>query len=219
SMSVEVSFFTCVYQSPVCGSTIARRASRSSSCTSHCSPRWRYTAPSCTVALDDAEHGARVAVDDGEGVGARRAQRRARGGIVLAGPDPAVLRVLELRDVRRAFQRLVAQRCTVGVVDRRLERGGGDVPVEHARIRVIEDRRLDAAAEQLLGLAHEVLVERVLRRDEHSEAVPPAPGAAPLLAQARNRPRKADRDRAVEQTDVDAELERVCCSDAEKLAL
>src|SRR5579864_3674641 len=143
----------------------------------------------------------------------------ARGGIVLAGPDPAVLRVLELGNVRRAFESLVAERRAVGVVDRRLERGGGDVPVEHARIRVIEDRRLDAAAEQLLGLAHEVLVERVLRRDEHREAVAAAPGTAPLLAQARDRSGEADRDRAVEQADVDAELERIGRRDAEQLAL
>ena len=141
------------------------------------------------------------------------------GRIVLARPDPAVLRVLELGNVRCALERLVAERRAVGVVDRRLERGRRDVAVEHARVRVVEDRRLDAPLEQRLRLAHEVLVERVLGRDEDREPVPAPAGAAPLLAQARDRAREADGDRAVEQADVDAELERVGRGDAEELAL
>ena len=46
-----------------------------------------------------------------------------------------------------------------------------------------------------------------------------AAGASPLLAQARDRSREADRDRAVEVADVDAELQRVGGGDAEQLAL
>ena len=45
-------------------------------------------------------------------------------------------------------------------------------------------------------LAHEVLVERVLARDQDGEPVAAAPGAAPLLAQARDRAGEADRDHA-----------------------
>ena len=74
-------------------------------------------------------------------------------------------------------------------------------------------------AEQRLGLAHEELVERVLARDEDREAVPAAPGPAPLLAQRGDRAGEADRDRAVELADVDPELERVGGRDAEQLAL
>ena len=129
--------------------------------------------------------------------------------IVAAGPDVAGGRPLQLGEDGRALERLVAERRAVGVVDRRLERGGAHVAVEHARVRVVEDRRLDPAAEQHLRLAHEVLVERVLARDEDREAVAAAAGAAPLLAQPRDRAREADRDRAVEQADVDPELERV----------
>ena len=90
---------------------------------------------------------------------------------------------------------------------------------EDARVRVVEDRRLDPPAEQLVGLAHEVLVERVLGRDEHGEAVAAPAGAAPLLAQRGDRAREADRDHRVEQADVDPELERVGRGDAEQLAL
>ena len=112
-----------------------------------------------------------------------------------------------------------AERGAVVVVHRRLKRGRGDVTVEHARVRVVEDRRLDPPSEQRLGLAHEVLVERVLGGDEEREAVAAAAGAAPLLAQARHRAGKADGDGAVEQADVDAELERVRGRDAEQLPL
>src|SRR5205823_12857601 len=97
--------------------------------------------------------------------------------------------------------------------------GGRDMAVEHARVRVVEDRGLDATAEKRLRLAHEVLVEGVLGGDEHGEAVASAPGTAPLLAQARDRARKPDRDRAVEQADVDAELERVRGRNAEQVAV
>ena len=65
---------------------------------------------------------------------------------------------------------------------------------EHARVRVVEDRRLDPPAEQLVGLAHEVLVERVLGRDEHREPVAAPPGAAPLLAQRGDRARESRRE-------------------------
>ena len=46
-----------------------------------------------------------------------------------------------------------------------------------------------------------------------------AAGAAPLLAQRRDGAGEADRDRAVEQADVDPELERVGCGHPEQLAL
>ena len=91
--------------------------------------------------------------------------------------------------------------------------------VEDPRVRVVEARRLDAPLEQRLRLAHEELVERVLARDEHREAVAAAAGPAPLLAQRGDRAGEAHRDRAVELADVDSELERVRRRDAEELAL
>ena len=143
---------------------------------------------------------------------------RAAGESLPAQTQPRA-RVAQLRDVRRPLQRLRAEGRGVALVDGRLEGGRGDVAVEHARVGVVEDRRLDAALEQRRRLAHEVLVERVLRGDEDREAVLAAAGASPLLAEARDRAREADRDRAVEVADVDAELERVGRRDAEQLAL
>src|SRR5439155_22984807 len=95
----------------------------------------------------------------------------------------------------------------------------GDVSVENPRVGVVEDRGLDVPLEQRRRIAHEVLVQRVLRGDEYRKAVLAAAGAPPLLAQARDRAREADRDRAVEVADVYAELERVGGGDAEQLAL
>ena len=170
------------------------------------------------LVLDDAEHRAGARVHDRERVRARRAQRNVAGGVVLARVHPAARRLAQVGHERRALERDVAERVAVVVVDRSFERGGGEMPVEHARICVIEDGSLDAAAEQRLRLPHEVLVERVLRRDEDCEPVAATAGAAPLLPQARDRAGEADADGAVEQADVDSELERVRCRDAEQLA-
>ena len=91
--------------------------------------------------------------------------------------------------------------------------------IEDARVRVIEDRRLDAPRQQRVGLPREELIECVVRRDEDRQASLPSAGATPLLPERRDGSRKTDRDRAVEQADVDPELERVRGRDAEELSL
>ena len=116
-----------------------------------------------------------------------------------------------------AADRLGAERRRVVAGDRRLVGGGSDVAGEHARVRVVEDRRLDAPAEELVRLAHEELVERVLGGDEHREPVAAATRAAPLLTQGCNRPGEADGDHRVQQADVNTELERIRGGDAEQL--
>ncbi len=143
----------------------------------------------------------------------------AGGRVVAPGPDVALRASGAAPAAARARSSAsVAEHVAVVVVERRLERGRAHVPVEDARVGVVEDRRLDPPAEQRLRLAHEVLVERVLARDQHGEPVPAAAGAAPLLAQAGDRAGEAGRDHAVEQADVDPELERVGGRDAEQLA-
>ena len=171
------------------------------------------------LALDQAEHGAGRRVDHRERVGARRAQRDAGGRVVAARPrrsPPACGGSSGSSAARSSATSPSTSRSRV--VERRLEGGRPDVAVEHARVRVVEDRRLDPPPEQRLRLAHEVLVERVLARDEDRQAVAAPPGAAPLLAEARHRAGEAGRDHAVEQPDVDAELERVGRGDSEQLA-
>ena len=116
------------------------------------------------------------------------------------------------------LERLVAEGRAVVVVERRLEGGGADVAVEDARVRVVEDRGLDAALQERLRLAHEVLVESVLACDEHRETVAAPPARPHCWRSDATVPGKADGDGAVEQPDVDAQLERVGGGDAEQLA-
>ena len=87
-----------------------------------------------------------------------------------------------------------------------------------SRARRVDDRRLDRAAQELVGVAGEELVERVLAGDVDGQAAAAAAGAAPHLAQAGDRAGEGDADRGVELADVDPELERVGRDHAEQLA-
>ena len=84
---------------------------------------------------------------------------------------------------------------------------------------VVEDRRLHRPVEELVGVAAEELVERVLARHVHRQPGVAAAGAAPHLAQAGDRAGERDADRRVELADVDAELERVGGHHRQQLAL
>ncbi len=72
--------------------------------------------------------------------------------------------------------------------------------------------------EELLRVAREELVERVLAGDVDGQAAAAAAGASPHLAQAGDGAGEGDADRGVELADVDPELERVGRDDAEQLA-
>ena len=168
--------------------------------------------------LDDPEHRAGLGLDHEHGVDTGRPQGDARGRVVAPRPGEARGRAAQLGQLGGALERLVPQRGAIVVVERRLVGGGQHVLVEHARIRVIENRRLDAPAEQRVRLAHEVLVERVVRGNEHRDAMTLPARPAPLLAQTGDGARKPHRDHAVEQADVDAELERIRRGDTEQLA-
>ena len=133
----------------------------------------------------------------------------ARSRVVAAGPDAAAPVRAKLRQHGRTIERLVAERRAVPrrrAAPRTQRRARGRRGRGGSRGRGSPPR---PAAEQRLGLAHEVLVERVLARDEHGQAVAAPPGTAPLLAQARDRAGKPTEIDAVEQADVDAELERI----------
>ena len=64
----------------------------------------------------------------------------------------------------------------------------------------------------------EELIERVLAGDVDRQSAAAAAGAAPHLAQARDRPGEGHADRGVECADVDPELERVGGDHAKQLA-
>ncbi len=96
--------------------------------------------------------------------------------------------------------------------------GAQQVLAEDLRARGVDDRRLDRAVQELLGVAGEELVERVLAGDVDGEAAAAAAGASPHLAQAGDGAGEGDADRGVELADVDPELERVGRDHAEQLA-
>ena len=92
------------------------------------------------------------------------------------------------------------------------------MPVEDARVRMVEDRGFDGSRQQGLGLAHEVLVERVLARHEHGETGCAAACPAPLLPQRRDGAGKpTDIAQSSEPMSI-PELERVRRRDAEQLS-
>src|SRR5689334_10041202 len=83
---------------------------------------------------------------------------------------------------------------------------------------MVEDRRLHRSPEELLGMAAEELVERVLAGDVDGEAAAAAPGPAPHLPQAGDGAGEGDADRRVELADVYPQLQRVGGDDREQVA-
>ena len=98
-------------------------------------------------------------------------------------------------------------------------RGAQQVLEVDLLVLVVEDRRLHGALEELVGVAAEELVERVLAGDVDLQPAATPPRSPPHLAQGGHRARERDADRRVQRTDVDAQLERVGGHDAEQLAL
>ena len=90
---------------------------------------------------------------------------------------------------------------------------GGDLLVG-----VVEDRRLDRPLEELLRVAAEELVERVLAGDVDREPAPAPPRPAPHLPQAGDGAGEGDADRRVELADVDPQLQRVGRDHRQQLA-
>src|SRR5690606_18080918 len=80
---------------------------------------------------------------------------------------------------------------------------------DHQIVRV-DERMLRRAAEKVVGVFGDVLVQRRARRDQNGSRHSLAPPGPPrLLPRARDRAGKARHNARLELTDVDAELERV----------
>ena len=110
------------------------------------------------------------------------------------------------------------ERLRVVVVQRGFVRCAEQVSEVDRLVLVVHDRRLDGPVEELLGMAAEELVERVLAGDVDGEAAAAAARATPHLAQRRDRAGERHDDACIECTDVDAELERVGRDDRQQLA-
>ena len=170
------------------------------------------------LSLDEAEQSAGGRIHDREGVAVSGTKREPRRGVVAPLPDEARRGVLELRELGRSAKRFAAESCSVLLVERRLVRRREDVRVEDPGIRMIDDGGLDSTRQECLGLSSEELVERILARDQDRQPVAAPARPTPLLAKRRDGPREPNGDRAVEEPDVDPELERVGCRDAEELS-
>ena len=171
--------------------------------------------------IGDPEDRPGLLVDDQDRVGARTAQRDACRGRVGAAPGEAGRRAYELAGLLELEGRRVGSRSehpVVGGREGRLVGRGAQVAEPDLRALRVEHRGLDTAAKQRLGVAREEAVEPV--RGGHVEREPlTAPArSSPLLPQARDGAGEADGDRAVEQADVDPELERVGRRHAEELS-
>ena len=96
--------------------------------------------------------------------------------------------------------------------------GAQQVLVADLGAQRIDDRGLDRPAQELLGVAREELVERVLAGDVDGEAAAAAPGAPPHLPQAGDGAGNVTQIAASSCADVDPELERIGRDDAEQFA-
>ena len=83
----------------------------------------------------------------------------------------------------------------------------------------VEDRRLDRAGEEVLGMAAEELIKRVFPGDVHRQPATATSGPAPHLFEARDRSGERDAHRRIELADIDPELQRVGRDDPEQVAV
>src|SRR5919108_227624 len=90
--------------------------------------------------------------------------------------------------------------------ERQLVGGGGQMGKMDLLGLVIEDGALDRALEELVRMAAEELIERVLTRDVQGEPGTAAAGTSPHLAEARHSARERHAERGIEIAHVDAEL-------------
>ena len=229
-MCVSVSRLGCVYQSPSNGRTSARRSSSASVGDLELAP---------AVQVDRA-------LVDGRGRAARCRRRRSarrtrcRRSRPRRGPRCAARTRRAGNSSARRGTNVPSGRSrsspaptstsanspparpehvAVGGLQRRLVRGAQQVRGVELLVLVVEDRGLDRALEELVGVAAEELVERVLAGDVDRQPAPAPPGAAPHLAQRGDRPRERHADRRVQRADVDPQLQRVGRDDAEQLAV
>ena len=108
---------------------------------------------------------------------------------------------------------------SVGLGQRQLGRRAASCGASTYGLAGSSTRRLDRAAEQRLGVVHQVGVQRVVAGDEHDQrARPGPPGPAGLLPERRQRAGEAGEHHGVQPGDVDAELQRVGGGHPEQVA-
>ncbi len=174
--------------------------------------------------VDGADQLAGGGVDHRHGV-ARGAAQRHGARRELVGPAQDVRAVRAPAQLPLADQDLghVAparpEHLGVGRLERRLVRGAQQVRGVELLVERVEDRCLHRALEELVRVAAEELVQRVLAGHVDREAAAAAARAAPHLAQRGHRARERHAHGGVERADVDPQLQRVRRHHAEQLAV
>ena len=98
----------------------------------------------------------------------------------------------------------------VPTVHRKLIGRSAQMPEQNVRIVRIDHRVLGCPAEEILRVAHEVLVDGRVVRDEHGQRlIFRAPRPSGLLPGAGDGARVADHQRQVQRADIDSQLEGV----------
>ena len=233
-MKTSVSFFGCVYQSPSKASTIARRAVDVELGDLVGAPEVQVDRPGWTVEKARSASTGPISSPEERSTTATESSEAERSEISPAGkarPARQVAAVAAAAQLAGADQRVgalapaVAEDLVVGAAgllggaaERRLVGGGEQVGGLDPLVRVVEDRRLDRPLEELVRVAAEELVERVLAGDVEGDPLAAPPRPAPHLAQAGDGAGEGDADRRVELADVDPELERVGGDHGEQLA-
>src|SRR5205807_8433069 len=150
------------------------------------------------LGLDSADHLAARIVDDAERVDRRRSQRDAPRREAVAARQVAPAALAQLAETDETLGVALPSRpedVAILRAQRQLVSSGGEVRQMNALRLVVEDRALDGAVEELVRMAAEELIERVVARDIQSEAGPAPTRAPPHLAQARDGTWEGDADR------------------------
>ena len=100
------------------------------------------------------------------------------------------------------------EQCQVSVGQRQFRRRRAQVRGQHVRVAGIKHGRFHRAAQQRLGMMHQVGVQRVVAGDQHGDRTAPVPARpARLLPERCPRPRPACDEHGVQAVDVNAKLQ------------
>ena len=99
-------------------------------------------------------------------------------------------------------------------------RGAGQVSRKNVRVVWRDEGVLGTAVQQCVRMAHQILIERVIARDQDGERLlVAAAGPSRLLPCAGDAARIADQHRGVESSHVNAQFQRVCRRNAQQPAI
>ena len=164
----------------------------------------KSTSPITSVARRD--------VHDHEIVRRHRAQAHGVRGIGFLRPVPVLAGAMEKARFGQPLAKIGNIHAAKGFAggDGQLKRGAFQMIHQDFQIVRLDERVLGRAAEKIIRMLHDELIERRRGSDQHGAgASAAAPGAAGALPSGGNRSGIARHDRGVERADVDAQLQRV----------